>query len=75
MKQLTGFNTPVIALTADAVAGAQERYLSVGFADYLSKPFNREQIKQKLDNIFESSNKINNDKWKGVPMHVFGKED
>jgi len=75
MKQLTGFDTPVIALTADAVAGAQERYLKAGFADYLSKPFNREQIKQKLDNIFESSNKINNDKWKGVPMHIFGKED
>ena len=49
--------------------------LNDGFADYLSKPFNREQIKQKLDVIFESSNKINLDKWKGVPMHVFGKED
>jgi len=72
MKQLTGFNTPVIALTADAVAGAQEKYLSIGFKDYLSKPFNREQIKQKLDNIFKSNE---NDKWKNVPMHVFGKED
>ena len=31
-------NTPVICLTADAVVGAKERYLSDGFADYLSKP-------------------------------------
>lgn len=31
-------HTPVIALTADAVLGAKERYLSLGFDDYLSKP-------------------------------------
>lgn len=30
--------TPVIALTADAVAGAKDQYLKEGFADYLSKP-------------------------------------
>lgn len=30
--------TPVICLTADAVVGAKERYISKGFDDYLSKP-------------------------------------
>lgn len=30
--------TPVIVLTANAISGAKERYLSAGFADYLSKP-------------------------------------
>ena len=30
--------TPIICLTADAVVGAKERYLSEGFTDYLSKP-------------------------------------
>jgi CheY-like chemotaxis protein len=47
------FNVPVIALTADAVAGADEHYKSVGFVDYLAKPFNREQIKEKLDILFK----------------------
>ena len=44
--------TPVIALTADAVAGAEEKYLSEGFADYIAKPFSKDQIKIKLDKIF-----------------------
>ncbi len=31
-------NTPVIALTADAIVGAKESYIKEGFSDYLSKP-------------------------------------
>ena len=31
-------SVPVICLTADAVIGAKERYLSEGFTDYLTKP-------------------------------------
>ncbi|MBQ7563635.1 MAG: response regulator [Lachnospiraceae bacterium] len=30
--------TPVIALTADAIVGAKDNYLSKGFSDYISKP-------------------------------------
>lgn len=54
LKENPLFNTPVIALTADAVAGAKERYLSEGFKDYLQKPFSREQMKEKLNNIFRN---------------------
>ena len=53
LKEMNGFNTPVIALTADALAGAEARYKSEGFVDYLAKPFNKEQIKEKLDMIFK----------------------
>ncbi len=52
LKKDPNFNVPTIALTADAVAGAQEHYKEVGFIDYLAKPFTRDQIKEKLDIIF-----------------------
>ncbi len=54
LKEINGFNTPVIALTADALAGAEARYKSEGFVDYLAKPFNKEQMKEKLDMIFKN---------------------
>lgn len=40
--------TPVIALTADAVMGAKESYLSKGFTDYLSKPVKYNMLEQIL---------------------------
>ena len=53
LKKDENFNIPTIALTADAVAGAQEHYKQVGFYDYLAKPFTRDQIKEKLDIIWK----------------------
>lgn len=56
LKKMDGFSTPVIALTADAVAGAKEKYIGEGFVDYIAKPFNKAQIKEKLDTIFVAVN-------------------
>ncbi|MCM1146122.1 MAG: response regulator, partial [Lachnoclostridium sp.] len=41
-------DTPVIALTANAVSGAKEKYLASGFHDYLSKPIVSEKLEQML---------------------------
>lgn len=54
------FTTPVIAVTADAISGAEEKYLETGFCDYISKPFTKEQIEKKLIKIFDEQEKNNN---------------
>ncbi len=37
-------DTPIIALTANAMAGARDQYIALGMDDYLSKPFKRDQL-------------------------------
>ena len=54
LKENANFKIPTIALTADAVAGAKEKYVSEGFIDYIAKPFSKDQIKEKLDLVFGS---------------------
>lgn len=39
-------NTPVVMLTANALEGAREQYLSEGFVDYLSKPIHADQLEK-----------------------------
>jgi len=48
LKNIDGFNIPVVALTADALSGKADKYLESGFNDYASKPIDREEIKKIL---------------------------
>ena len=41
-------DTPVVALTANALAGAREGYLRQGFDEYLSKPIDAELLEEIL---------------------------
>lgn len=62
LKKLPDFKTPVIALTADVIYGSEEKYLEQGFADYIPKPFSKDQIKAKLDKIFKNAPSISEEK-------------
>ena len=57
LKKNPNFNTPVIALTADAISGSEKKYLEEGFVDYIAKPFRKDQIKVKLDRILANTSK------------------
>lgn len=41
-------NTPVIMLTANAIAGVREEYMKEGFTDYMSKPILPEMLEEML---------------------------
>ena len=41
-------NTPVIMLTANAILGAKEEYLQMGFQDYLSKPIREVKLEEMI---------------------------
>ena len=53
LKELEGFCIPVVALTADAVNGAREKFLQAGFDEYLSKPIDKQLLDAILFKIFE----------------------
>lgn len=44
MSDIPCQDTPVIILTANAIAGAKEMYLAEGFADFLSKPLDGNKL-------------------------------
>ena len=44
LKEIETFNTPVVALTANAITGMKEEYINKGFNDYLSKPIIKEDL-------------------------------
>jgi CheY-like chemotaxis protein len=41
-------NTPILALTAYAMPGDQERFIQTGFDGYISKPFTREELLESI---------------------------
>ena len=48
LKEIENFDTPIVVLTADAMEGQKEKYLSSGFVDYISKPIDKAELSRVL---------------------------
>ena len=48
LKELPDYSIPTIALTANAISGMREKYISEGFNDYLSKPIDKSELNRVL---------------------------
>ena len=53
LREIPGFVTPVIALTANAISGAKEEYLELGFNEYLAKPIEKEELVRVLSSVLK----------------------
>lgn len=53
LKEIPGFNIPVLAVTADAESGAEEKYLGAGFISYIPKPFIPDKLKDEVLNLLK----------------------
>ena len=53
LKEIEGFNQPVVILTANAITGMKEKYLKEGFEDYLAKPIEKEELIRVCNTVFQ----------------------
>lgn len=55
IEQSTGKHVPIVALTAYALKGDREKFLSIGMDEYISKPINSEILFETIDRLGGSS--------------------
>lgn len=58
LKAISGFITPVVALTANAISGSKEEYLKVGFSDYLAKPIEKSELARVLGSVLKEKEEV-----------------
>lgn len=49
LKEIENFDIPVVTLTADAEPSSKEKYLNLGFNDYIAKPIQIDILREILN--------------------------
>ena len=57
-EKQTGLHLPIIAMTANAMAGDREKYLAVGMDGYVSKPIDRDQLFREIINLVKQRKEL-----------------
>ena len=55
LKENSSFSIPVFALTANAITGMREKYLAIGFDNYLAKPIEKDAMIDAFNKLFNST--------------------
>ena len=56
LKEIPNFQAKVIVLTADALEGTREKYIQMGFDEYIAKPIDKILLNKVIHNILEKKN-------------------
>ncbi len=53
IERVDGYSIPVVVLTANAISGMRDKYLKVGFDDYLAKPIDKYELHRVIKKYFK----------------------
>ena len=66
---------PIIALTAHALRGDRERFLSIGMDDYISKPSQMQDLYNVIEKVLKKHKNINSENNDIIKEDISNKED
>ena len=69
LREIPGFNTRVVVLTANAITGSKEKYIEIGFDDYLSKPIEKKELQRVLKRFL--NNEYEPSKFEPIPESMY----
>lgn len=57
ISRIDGFYIPIVVLTANATSGMKDKYLNLGFDDYLAKPIEKDELNRVLKKYLKGKKK------------------